>query len=483
MTDIRSVIDMVKSGLGDGGLWYLATPYAKYPMGKDAAATHAAKIAAELIKNDVAVFCPIAHGHLINLNGGPADRHDVWLPLDTKFMRFCCGIIVARMPGYHYSTGVKYEIDWFTKAGRPIIYIDVIDFLHLPEIFNEQSLSDEAEAKIMNEAQPKPVYDEVSGSRLDAPFPSTEEDYGAAIEAGIAGCGDPDCEACGEPIDPREGRQYRKDRPITSGVIDYFPLALAEVSRISALGNKQHNLGDSHLHWERTKSLDHADCIARHLADRGGVGLDGATHSGNLAWRALALLQEEEEQRLLNAGVNPIDVYSRAHTWHGKTKEEHWGPHYNDQAAPELGAGDIAATQWSQVEIDAMTEGRAPSEAYKFNKVPKYTEPVESAELQINWDYVLSTGTNICQIGPDTYTYPEQPPKPTPDEVREEARKAREWLRAQREEVKVLYKPARLFVYMNDGHFEQVPDTYSGTAVERTVVREDGLDYQGVVRT
>lgn len=87
----------------------------------------------------------------------------------------------------------------------------------------------------------------------------------------------------------------RKAMPLTTGVLDYFPLALAEVARISKAGNDQHNPGQP-LHWDKTKSLDHADCIGRHLIDRGTRDTDGQRHSGKLAWRALALLQTELEQ-------------------------------------------------------------------------------------------------------------------------------------------------------------------------------------------
>lgn len=86
----------------------------------------------------------------------------------------------------------------------------------------------------------------------------------------------------------------RKATPICTGVFDYFPLALAEIARVSKAGNDQHNPGQP-LHWDKTKSLDHADCIARHLVDRGTVDADGMRHSAKLAWRALALLQTELE--------------------------------------------------------------------------------------------------------------------------------------------------------------------------------------------
>ncbi len=86
----------------------------------------------------------------------------------------------------------------------------------------------------------------------------------------------------------------RKRIPLTTGVLDYFPLALAEVAKVSLAGNEQHNPGEP-LHWARKKSSDHADCIARHLIDRGARDLDGQRHSAKLAWRALALLQLELE--------------------------------------------------------------------------------------------------------------------------------------------------------------------------------------------
>lgn len=88
----------------------------------------------------------------------------------------------------------------------------------------------------------------------------------------------------------------RKQYPMGSGLVDYFPDALAYVSYVSFKGNEKHNPGQP-LHHARGKSNDHADCIARHLAERGGFEGD-VRHSGALAWRALALLQEELENEL-----------------------------------------------------------------------------------------------------------------------------------------------------------------------------------------
>lgn len=87
----------------------------------------------------------------------------------------------------------------------------------------------------------------------------------------------------------------RKAIPIVAGCLDYFPAALAAVAELSRVGNEQHNPGQP-MHHARGKSNDHADCIVRHLMDRGTVDTDGIRHAAKAAWRALALLQEELER-------------------------------------------------------------------------------------------------------------------------------------------------------------------------------------------
>lgn len=89
--------------------------------------------------------------------------------------------------------------------------------------------------------------------------------------------------------------QERKETPVYSGVLNYFPDAIREVARLSRAGNEQHNPG-SPLHWDRSKSGDELDALARHLLEAGTMDTDGQRHSTKLAWRALANLQKELEQ-------------------------------------------------------------------------------------------------------------------------------------------------------------------------------------------
>lgn len=91
--------------------------------------------------------------------------------------------------------------------------------------------------------------------------------------------------------------EQRKATPIFSGVLRYFPDALAAVARLSKAGNDKHNPGQP-LHWARDKSKDHGDCIARHQITFDQIDEEtGEYHAVAVAWRALAQLQLLEEAK------------------------------------------------------------------------------------------------------------------------------------------------------------------------------------------
>ena len=88
--------------------------------------------------------------------------------------------------------------------------------------------------------------------------------------------------------------KQRKETPVYSGVLKYFPDAIMEVAKVSYIGNEQHHKG-SPLHWDRNKSTDELDALTRHLIEAGKIDTDGMRHSAKVAWRALANLQKELE--------------------------------------------------------------------------------------------------------------------------------------------------------------------------------------------
>ena len=89
--------------------------------------------------------------------------------------------------------------------------------------------------------------------------------------------------------------EERKNTPIYSGVLKYFPNALKAVAQCSFIGNEQHNPGTP-LHWDRSKSGDELDALTRHLVEAGTIDTDGVKHSTKVAWRALAALEKEIEE-------------------------------------------------------------------------------------------------------------------------------------------------------------------------------------------
>lgn len=84
-----------------------------------------------------------------------------------------------------------------------------------------------------------------------------------------------------------EDSAERKTYPVYSGLLQYFPSALAAVANHSYKGNEKHNPGQP-LNHDRSKSDDEADALARHLIEGDLVGV---------AWRALSLLQKDLEAK------------------------------------------------------------------------------------------------------------------------------------------------------------------------------------------
>jgi hypothetical protein len=81
----------------------------------------------------------------------------------------------------------------------------------------------------------------------------------------------------------------RKDFPLYRGLVVYFPNALAAVAHLSNAASTQH--GHEVIHWDKTKSTDHLDCMLRHLLESGTTDDDGILHDVKVAWRALAHLE------------------------------------------------------------------------------------------------------------------------------------------------------------------------------------------------
>lgn len=128
--------------------------------------------------------------------------------------------------------------------------------------------------------------------------------------------------------------QQRKEHPIYSGFIKYFPKAMMEVAHLSKVGNDQHNPGKP-LHWDRSKSGDELDALARHLKDAGTRDTDGEWHDTKVAWRGMANLE-----KLLERQASEVHDFDAMHSVEGSgtvnagAKPDPYYDHYDPHSAP-----------------------------------------------------------------------------------------------------------------------------------------------------
>lgn len=146
----------------------------------------------------------------------------------------------------------------------------------------------------------------------------------------------------------------RKDIPIYSGFIKYFPKAIAAVAELSRKGNDQHNPGKP-LHWDRSKSGDELDAQMRHITDmaeqgEGATDTDEVLHATKNAWRAMAGLEKLLEKQQAEARTRGRDAEPAATRGHSIPAAER-EPMTEEEEALEAtehypGVNPARATRW-----------------------------------------------------------------------------------------------------------------------------------------
>ena len=123
------------------------------------------------------------------------------------------------------------------------------------------------------------------------------------------------------PLLPTDDKK-RKQVPVYSGFYCYFPDAIVAVAQHSFDSNEQHNPGEP-LYWNRDKSKDQLNTLARHLLELADGELspeEELAAAKAIAWRAMANLQlTVEKQRF---AVSEELELSRA-LWNDETKQNY----------------------------------------------------------------------------------------------------------------------------------------------------------------
>lgn len=135
----------------------------------------------------------------------------------------------------------------------------------------------------------------------------------------------------------------RKSYPAFSGLLRYFPDALLAVASVSMEGARKHDTFNENGEptWDRSKSADDLDALARHLIDAGKVDYDadGHLHAAKVAWRSLAALQKLLDHLAESAAIDGTDYMHK-----GDGPMAQWRRATVDAAGD---AADATALSWS----------------------------------------------------------------------------------------------------------------------------------------
>jgi len=100
---------------------YLASPYShRNPNIREQRFKEVCKIAAELINEGNAVFCPIAHSHPIAIYGSLPIGSDYWEKLNRLWIDWCDEMVIANLPYWPQSRGIEKEKRYAKSIGKKI---------------------------------------------------------------------------------------------------------------------------------------------------------------------------------------------------------------------------------------------------------------------------------------------------------------------------------------------------------------------------
>jgi len=77
---------------------------------------------AELHKLGYIVYAPIVSWHQVAIACPEIDEIKAWIPYEIAFLNWCDILCVLKTPYYSRSKGIKREIRYAKKLGKPVMY-------------------------------------------------------------------------------------------------------------------------------------------------------------------------------------------------------------------------------------------------------------------------------------------------------------------------------------------------------------------------
>ena len=107
---------------------YLACPYTHPSPAVRLQRFQMSAIAAAwlIVRRNKIVYSPITSSHPVNLvmiESKVEMPTELWLKYDEAFMQNCSECIVLKIEGWDISTGVKFEMEFFKQAGKPVSFL------------------------------------------------------------------------------------------------------------------------------------------------------------------------------------------------------------------------------------------------------------------------------------------------------------------------------------------------------------------------
>lgn len=107
---------------------YLACPYTHAdPLVREKRFHQATLAAAHLIESGLIVYSPITMTHPIDVvlaGEGETLGSEYWVRFDEAFMEMCTRMLVLKLAGWEASNGIRREMEWFRRRGRPIEFLE-----------------------------------------------------------------------------------------------------------------------------------------------------------------------------------------------------------------------------------------------------------------------------------------------------------------------------------------------------------------------
>lgn len=106
------------------GYIYLGSPYSHVdPVVREARYLAAAEALVTLLKCDVWTYSPIVHCHELAKTWQMPTDADFWLKYNTAMLEAAHSLSVLTIRGWEQSIGLKGEIEYAVKRGKPVNYL------------------------------------------------------------------------------------------------------------------------------------------------------------------------------------------------------------------------------------------------------------------------------------------------------------------------------------------------------------------------